>query len=343
MSYTLGELAQHVKGRIIGDESCIINGVATLSGASTGQISFLTNSRYRQQLKETQASAVIIREIDAAQCHVNALIVNNPHPAYARIAMLLHPAKTHEAGIESSARISSSANIHDSAWIGHNVVIGDNVTIAENVQVNPGCVIEKNVSIGARSTLLANVTVCHDTVIGEDVLIHPGVVIGSDGFGHADDDGYWLKVPQIGKVVIGNDVEIGANTTIDRGAIDDTTISDNVKIDNQVQIAHNVQIGAHTVISGCSAIAGSSKIGAYCAIGGAVGIVGHLTIADHVLITAMSLVTHSIKNPGVYSSGTPLDTNKSWHRNSVRFKKLDEMAKRMKQLETQIELLMSKE
>jgi UDP-3-O-[3-hydroxymyristoyl] glucosamine N-acyltransferase len=341
--YTLGELARHVKGRVIGDESCVIDGVATLSGATPGKISFLTNAAYRKQLAQSKASAVILQEDDLQQCQVNALVVNNPHAAYARIASLLYPRDTSLSGIEQSAQIAESANIHQSAWIGHNAIVGENAQVAAGVQIGPGCVIEHDVHIGKQATILANVTICHDTRIGESALIHPGVVIGSDGFGQADDNGTWVKVPQIGNVIIGRDVEIGANTTIDRGAIEDTIIGDNVKLDNQIQIAHNVQIGAHTVISGCSAIAGSTRIGKHCAIGGAVGIVGHLTIADNVFITAMSLVTKSIKKPGVYSSGTPLDTNKSWHRNSVRFKQLDTIAKRLKQLEHQVELLNEKE
>ena len=343
MSYTLGELAQHVQGRVVGDASCVIDGVATLSGATSGKISFLTNSAYRKQLAETKASAVILRESDVEQCAVNALIVINPHPAYAKIATLLHKSEKHKPGAEPSAQIANSAIVHETAWIGHNVVIGENVSIGEYVQISSGCVIENNAHIGKQSTLLPNVTICHDCEIGEGSLIHPGVVIGSDGFGQANDDGYWLKVPQLGKVIIGHDVEIGANTTIDRGAIEDTIIGDNVKLDNLIQIAHNVQIGAHTVISACVAIAGSTHIGEHCMIGGAVGIVGHITITDHVIITGMTMVTKSIKSPGVYSSGTPMDTNKNWHKNSVRFKHLDSMAKRLRQLEQQVELLKAKE
>jgi len=343
VSYTLGELAQHVQGRVIGDESCIIDGVATLSGATSGKISFLTNATYRKQLNDTKASAVILHESDVEQCKVNVLVVSNPHPAYAKIASLLYKNEKNKPGIEQSAQIAKSATIHETAWIGHNVVIGENVSIGENVQISSACVIERDVRIAKQSTILANVTICHGCEIGESALIHPGVVIGSDGFGQADDDGSWLKVPQLGKVIIGQDVEIGANTTIDRGAIEDTIIGDNVKLDNLIQIAHNVQIGAHTVISACVAIAGSTHIGKHCAIGGAVGIVGHLTISDHVFITGMTMVTKSIKSPGVYSSGTPMDTNKSWHRNSVRFKQLDAMAKRLKQLEQQVELLKAKE
>ncbi len=343
MSYTLGELAQLVQGRVIGDAACIIDGVATLSGASSGKISFLTNSAYRKQLKDTKASAVIIRNNDLEQCTVNAIVVENPHPAYAKIATLLHKTIKNTPGVESSAQIANSATIHESAWIGHNVVIGENVFIGENVQISPGCVAESNAYIGKKSTLLPNVTICHDCEIGEEVLIHPGVVIGSDGFGQADDNGYWVKVPQLGRVIIGKDVEIGANTTIDRGAIEDTVIGDNVKLDNLIQIAHNVQIGAHTVISACVAIAGSTHIGKHCMIGGAVGIVGHITITDHVFITGMTMVSKSIRSPGVYSSGTPMDTNKNWHKNTVRFRHLDSMAKRLKQLEKQVELLKAKE
>ena len=343
MSYTLGELAQHVNGRIVGDQSCEIDGVATLSGATSGKITFLTNSAYRKQLNATNASAVILRESDSQQCKVNALVVDDPHSAYAKIASLLYKNKLNTPGIASSAQVATTAIIHPSVWIGHNVVIGENANIGKDVQINPGCVIGESVNIGEQSHLAANVTVYHDCEIGHRTLIHSGVVIGSDGFGQANDEGFWIKVPQLGKVMIGDDVEIGANTTIDRGAIENTIIGDNVKLDNLIQIAHNVQIGAHTVISACAAIAGSTRIGEHCMIGGVVGIVGHLTIADHTYITGMSMVTKSIKEAGVYSSGVPIDTNKNWHKNAVRFKQLENMAKRLKELEKHVELLKKKE
>ena len=343
MAYTLAELAQHVNGRVVGDETCVVQTVATLTGAQSGSVSFLTNPAYKDQLNNTKASAVILREQDAGYCNVNAIIVDDPHPAYAKIATLLHPPSLAKNGIHASAIIANSAQVPDSVWIDANVVVGENVILGENVQIAAGSIVEHDVVIGDNSRILSNVTICYGTKIGKDALLHPGVVIGSDGFGQADDKGNWIKIPQLGNVVIGDDVEIGANTTIDRGAIEDTVIGENVKLDNQIQVAHNVQIGAHTVISGCTGLAGSTRIGKHCAIGGAVTIVGHAEIADNVFITANSLVTNSIKHPGVYSSGVPIDTNKNWQKNSIRFKQLDKLAKKIKQLEKKIELLEAKE
>lgn len=343
MTYTLADLARHVNGRVIGDETCVIDSVATLTGAKNGAISFLTNPAYKDQLRTTKASAVIVREQDASHCKVNAIIVDDPHPAYAKIATLLYPQPEIVPGIHRTACIADGAHIPGTASIGEHVVIGENVVLGDFVQVKSGSVIEHDVVIGDNSRILSNVTICYGTRVGQNALIHPGVVIGSDGFGQADDNGNWIKIPQVGNVVIGDDVEIGANTTIDRGAIENTVIGENVKLDNQIQVAHNVQIGAHTVISGCTGLAGSTRIGKHCAIGGAVTIVGHAEIADNVFITANSLVTNSIKNPGVYSSGIPIDTNKNWQKNSIRFKQLDRLAKKIRQLEKQIELLEGKE
>lgn len=336
MKYTLGELAEHVSGKVKGDASCIIESVATLQHANATQITFLTNPSYRKQLGSTKAGAVIISASDAEYCPVNTIVSQNPYAAYARIAALLSPTETYSKGIDSSAHVATDAVISESASIAAGVVIESGVGIADSVRIGPGCVIQKNTKIAANSILTANVTIAHDCEIGERNLIHPGVVIGADGFGQAMDNGNWIKVPQLGRVVIGDDVEIGANTTIDRGAIENTVIEDNVKLDNQIQVAHNVKIGAHTAIAGCTAIAGSTKIGKHCRIAGMVGIVGHLEIVDNVTVTAKSLVTHSIKEAGVYSAGTPLEPSKKWRKNTIRFKQLDEMAKRLNALEKQL-------
>lgn len=333
MKYTLDELANHVGATVKGDATHVITGVGTLSNATPQQITFLSNPSYKKFLATTQAGAVIVSAADAELCTVNALIANNPYVAYARIAALLSTQPKYSPGIDVRAIVDPSASIATSASIAPGAIIEANVTIAENVRIGPGCVVQQNAVIGAGSVLTANVTIAYDCILGSNTLVHPGAVIGADGFGQAYDQGAWIKVPQLGRVVIGDDVEIGANTTIDRGAVEDTLIGDNVKLDNQIQIAHNVQIGAHTAIAGCSAIAGSTKIGKHCRIAGMVGIVGHLDIADNVTVTAMSLVTHSIKAAGVYSSGTPLETNQQWHRNSLRFKQLDDMAKRLRALE----------
>lgn len=334
MIFTLQQLANHVGGRIIGDPEVSIDHVATLTNADSGAISFLTNSAYRQHLKNTQATAVIVKQDDAEFCPCIALVVDNPHAAYARIATLLYPDQNQITGIHPSAVVDESATVPDSAYIGPNTYIGPSVQLGEAVSIGPGCVVEAGVKIGKDSRLHSNVTICHDCVIGENFLAHPGVVIGGDGFGQASEKGVWLKVPQIGRVVIGDDVEVGANTTIDRGAIEDTLIGNNVKLDNLVQVAHNVQIGDHTVVAACTAIAGSVHIGKHCTIAGAVAIAGHIEIADNVTITGMSLVSHSVREAGVYSSGIPLDTNQQWRKNAVRFKQLDEIAKRVKTLES---------
>jgi len=336
VKYTLGELAQHVSGTVKGDATYEIEGVGTLHNADSSQISFLTNPQYRKQLAFSKAGAVIMSASDAENCSLNIIISNNPYAAYAKIAALLSPVEKFTAGIHPSAHIATDTNISTSASIAAGVVIESGVSLADSVRIGPGCVLQKNVKIGANSVLTANVTVVHDCEIGERNIIHPGVVIGADGFGQALENGNWIKVPQLGRVVIGDDVEIGANTTIDRGAIEDTVIEDNVKLDNQIQIAHNVKIGAHTAIAGCTAIAGSTNIGKHCRIAGMVGIVGHLEIADNVTVTAKSLVSGSIKKAGVYSAGTPLEPSQQWRKNTIRFKHLDDMAKRLNALEKQL-------
>lgn len=336
MKYTLGELAEHVSGKVKGDNACIIESVGTLLNANSSQISFLTNPSYRKHLASSNAGAVIMSAADAENCSLNVIISENPYAAYAKIVTLLSPAKTYSAGIHPDAHIASDVNISKTASIAAGAVIESGVTLAEFVRIGPGCVVQENVKVGAHSVLTANVSIAHDCIIGENNILHPGVVIGADGFGQAMDNGNWIKVPQLGRVVIGNDVEIGANTTIDRGAIEDTVIEDNVKLDNQIQIAHNVKIGAHTAIAGCTAIAGSTKIGKHCRIAGMVGIVGHLEIADNVTVTAKSLVSGSIKKAGMYSAGTPLEPSQQWRKNTIRIKQLDSMAKRLNVLEKQL-------
>lgn len=286
-----------------------------------------------------KASAVILNEKHAAECTTNALVVANPHPAYAKIASLLYAEQSTKAGIHPSAVVDDSCEIDDSVWIGPQCVLEANVTVQAGSIIGPGCYIGKNVVIGQDCELKANLAIMRNTSLANRVLIHPGVVIGSDGFGQAYDNGKWIKVPQVGAVQIGDDVEIGANTTIDCGTIEDTVIEEGVKLDNLIQIAHNVRIGKHTVIAASTAIAGSTRIGEHCAIGGKVGIVGHISIADNVTITGRSSVLQSIKEPGVYSSSTPLEPNKLWHKNHIRFKQLDEMAKRIKALEKELDKL----
>lgn len=336
MALTLQELADRVGGEVKGSGQTRIAGVCTLHNGRPESISFLANRAYKRYLTDTNAAAVILRREDAEACPVPALVADNPYLTYAKVAALLAPAAAMEAGIHPAAVVADDAVIDDGVRIGPHAVIGAEARVGARAIIGPGCVVGAGASIGADSQLVANVTILHDCVVGQRALFHPGVVVGADGFGIANDGGAWVKVPQLGRVVIGDDVELGANTTVDRGAIEDTVIEDGVKIDNQVQVAHNVRIGAHTAIAGCTGIAGSVTVGRHCAIGGGVGITGHLEITDGVQITAMSLVTKSIDAPGVYSSGTPLQPNDQWHRNYARFRKLDEMARRLRALEKKI-------
>jgi UDP-3-O-[3-hydroxymyristoyl] glucosamine N-acyltransferase len=336
MASTLGEIADHIKADLHGDPDRPITGINTLQSAKKGELGFLSNRRYSRFLKTTNASAVILSAADLESCPVNALVLDNPYLGYARAAMLLYPAIQPVPGISQSAVIGSAADIKETVFIGHNTVIGDNVVIGSHCHIGAGCVIGDNVSIGENSSLLANVTLIAGVSLGSRVILHPGVVIGSDGFGLARDEDKWVKIPQIGSVRIGDDVEIGANTTIDCGALDDTVIEDGVKIDNQVQIGHNVHIGAHTAIAGCVGIAGSAKIGRRCMIGGAAAIGGHLEIVDDVIITATGAVANSILKPGTYSSGIPVTDNKRWKRNVVRFQHMDEIVQRLKNIERKI-------
>ncbi|MEW6648336.1 MAG: UDP-3-O-(3-hydroxymyristoyl)glucosamine N-acyltransferase [Pseudomonadota bacterium] len=336
MSITLAELARRLGARLVGDGQRVIDGVATLTGASPGTVTFLTNPRYRKHLQTTQASAVLLREDDLEFCPTNALVVGNPHVAYARTAALFAPVLDASPGVHPSAVVDESARIDAAASIGAHCVIGADCVIGAGAVIGAGCVLEHGVSIGSDTRLVANVTVYYGCRIGERCLIHAGAVIGSDGFGFANERGNWVKVPQLGAVDIGNDVEIGANTTIDRGAIENTIIEDGVKLDNQIQVAHNVRVGAHTVMAACVGVAGSTVIGKNCTFAGGVGVVGHLEIADGVTVTGMSMVTKSLKEPGVYSSGTPLESSELWHKNAVRFRQLDDMARRLKQLEKEL-------
>lgn len=334
--FTLGELADRLGAHLTGDADCKIYRVATLENAGEGDITFLNDPKLRSVMKGTCASAVIVKESNVNDLPTNGLVVDNPHLAYIKVVDWLNPRVPASAGIHATAVVDPDSKVHAEASIGAHSVIGSGAVISAGCEIGPGCIVDKDVFVGEDTRLVANVTICHGVKIGKRGILHPGVVIGADGFGLGNNEGQWVKVPQVGSVQIGNDVEIGANTTVDRGAIEDTIIDDGVKLDNQIQIGHNVHIGAHTAIAACTAIAGSARIGKYCAIGGAVGIVGHLEIADNVTITGMSHVSQAITEPGVYSSGTPLEENNKWHRNFVRMKQLDDMARRLKRVEKQI-------
>ena len=328
--FTLAELAEKFDLKVQGNAGTKIIGVAPLATAGKEQISFLANPLYRKQLLQTQAGAIILRDIDATLSSAPCLIAKDPYVAFAKISALFEIKSVISLGIHPSAVIDPSASVDPSASIGPFVSIGAHTHIEANAVIGAGCVIGDHCHVGAQSELVARVTLVTRVHIGKRVLIHPGAVLGAEGFGLAMDAGRWLKVPQHGGVVIGDDCEIGANTTIDRGALGDTVLEEDVRLDNQIQIGHNVQIGAHTAIAGAVAIAGSAKIGRYCLIGGAAGIVGHIEICDKVRINAFSLVTHSITKAGEYTSGTPLQESREWRKNAARFKHLDEMARKIK-------------
>ena len=331
--YSIAELAERFGLAASGDDSRVIDGVGTLVGAGPSQLSFLSNSKYAAQLAATRAGVVVLREENLADCPTAALVAADPYVAYAKIAALFERLPAAPAGIHTSAVVAASARVSASASIGPGCVIAERAVIGDGVVLGPHCIIGEDCTVGAQSRLVARVTLVTRVTLGQRVLVHPGAVIGSDGFGLAFDKDHWIKLPQLGGVRIGDDCEIGANTTIDRGALDDTVLEEDVRLDNQIQIAHNVHVGAHTAMAGCAAVAGSAKIGRYCMIGGNAGVLGHLELADRVTITAKSLVTHSIREPGEYSSGVPLQDNRQWRKNAARFKHLDEYARRLSALE----------
>ena len=327
--HTLGEIAARFGLELRGDAATEIRGVATLADAGPGQLGFLANPRYRTQLASTRADAIVLRAGDADAFPRAALIAPDPYVAFARVATLYERAPAAAPGVHASAVVGAGARIAASASIGPHSVVDAEAEIGEGAILGPHCVVGRGCRVGAQSRLVARVTLVQDVRLGKRVLIHPGAVIGADGFGIAFAKDHWEKVPQLGGVVIGDDSEIGANTTIDRGALGDTVLEEDVRLDNQIQIAHNVFVGAHTAMAGCAAVAGSARIGRYCLIGGAAGILGHLEIADRVTVTAMSLVTHSLREPGEYSSGTPIQENRHWRRNAARFKHLDDFVRRL--------------
>ncbi|GAB2501045.1 UDP-3-O-(3-hydroxymyristoyl)glucosamine N-acyltransferase [Pseudoxanthomonas sangjuensis] len=331
-SFTVRELAERFGLGMRGDVGTRVRGVATLAGAGEGQLAFLANSRYRGQLADSGASVVVVREEDAGAAPRAALVARDPYSAFAKIAALFEKQPARAPGIHPSAAIDPSATVSPGAHIGPFVSIGANSTVGDGCVVGPGCVIGDDCEVGAGSELIARVTLVTRVRLGKRVRVFPGAVLGAAGFGLAMEAGKWLNVPQLGGVVVGDDCEIGANTCIDRGALEDTVLEEDVRLDNLIQIGHNVRIGAHTAMAGCSAAAGSAKIGRYCLIGGGAGVLGHLEVCDKVTIDAMSLVTSSIREPGVYASGTPLDDSRNWRKNAARFKQLDSMARQLAEL-----------
>lgn len=336
-SIRLDALAQQLDAQLHGDGDIVITGVASMHSAKTGQITFLSDSRYREQLAGTQASVVVLTEADLPYCQVAALVVKNPYLTYARMAQLLDTTPQPATDIAPSAVISPDATLGQNVSIGANAVIESGAQLGDGVVIGPGCFIGKDARIGAGTRLWANVTIYHRVELGEHCLIQSGTVIGSDGFGYANDRGNWVKIPQLGTVRIGDRVEIGASTTIDRGALDDTVIGNGVIIDNQCQIAHNVVIGDNTAVAGGVIMAGSLKIGRYCMIGGASVINGHMEICDKVTVTGMGMVMRPITEPGVYSSGIPLQPNKVWRKTAALVMNIDEISKRLKAVERKVD------
>jgi UDP-3-O-[3-hydroxymyristoyl] glucosamine N-acyltransferase len=333
----LRELADRLGAELHGDGERSVHRVDTLRRAAGGSLCFFADRKYRAELLETKAAAVIVAERDLDLCPSVALVTDNPYLTYAFAARLLHPYAEVVGGCHSRAVVADGARVDPSAWIGATAVVEEGAEIGPRVFVGPGSIVGTGCRIGEDSRLVARVTLCEGTQIGKRALIQPGAVIGREGFGFAKDGEHWVRIPQIGRVVLGDDVEIGANTTVDRGAIEDTLIADGAKLDNLIQIGHNCSIGENTAMAACSGISGSTKIGRNCTIAGAVGMAGHLEIGDNVHFTGMAMVTRSFTEPGLYSSGIPAMPSAEWRRNAVRFRRLDELARRLKRLEEKLE------
>ncbi len=333
MPISLGELATSFACELIGDPDVVVDDVASLSNAGPSSLSFLSNPAHMQLLSSTKAAVVILRADDARESPTASLVNENPYACYARMAAVIHPAPSYEPGVHESAVIATTAKIAASAHIAPHTVIGDRSIIGENVFVGPGSVVGPDCVIADDCKLIANVTLTRSVRIGVRGIVHPGVVIASDGFGNAKTPDGWLKVPQLGGVIIGDDVEIGANTTIDCGSLDDTVIEDGVRIDNLCMIAHNVRIGAHTAMASMTGIAGSTVIGKRCLFAGKAGAVGHVTICDDVVVSGKGMISKDIREPGVYASSFPAEKISEWNRKVARFRRLDTLIDRIKKLE----------
>lgn len=339
--YTLGEIAEVIGAELQGDPACKIYSVAPLDKAGEGQISFFVNSRYQlvqssryaKYLPTTHASAVVLAPNYVEQCSANKLVLEDVHQGYVKLASIFEKKPTLSPGIHPSVVIGLNCQIADTVTIGPNCVIGQECVIGENTVIEANTVIKDFTQLGKDCYLHPNVTIYHNVHIGDRAVIHAGAIIGSEGFGMVRGPEGWKKIPHLGGVFIGNDVEVGACTTIDRGAIEDTIIENGVKLDNLIQLAHGVVIGENTVIAGCVGIAGSTRIGKNCMIGGLTGISDNIVIGDNVIFTGMSQVTKSITKPGIYSSGTGIFDHKAWHKNIARLHHLDDLARKLRKLE----------
>jgi UDP-3-O-[3-hydroxymyristoyl] glucosamine N-acyltransferase len=336
VAISLQELADRLQVELRGDGERRVSRVESLDRADSASLCFFGDCKYRTELSVTRAAAVILAERDLPLCPVAALVSANPYLSYARAAWLLHPQPEVIGGRHPSAVVADSARVDPSSWIGAMAVVEEDVEIGSRVFIGPGSIVGAGCRIGEDSRLVARVTLCDGTSVGKRVLIQPGAVIGREGFGFAKDGDRWVRIPQLGRVLLGDDVEIGANTTVDRGALEDTCIADGVKLDNLIQIGHNCSIGENTAMAACSGISGSTQIGSNCTIAGAVGMAGHLRIGDNVHFTGMAMVTRSFTEPGVYSSGIPAMPNVQWRRNAARFRQLNELARRLKDLEARL-------
>ena len=336
MEYSLGELARHLGLILEGDPDTRVNRIATLGSAGSHDLCFYADKKYRADLTKTRAGAVILGPGDRALCPVPVLMGDNPYLAYARAGWLLHPPAEAPAGRHPSAVVHASAQVDPTAWIGPCAVVEEGAAIGRRAFIGPGSVVGAHCLVGEEAKLVARVTLCAGVRVGQRALLQPGCVIGRDGFGFARDGKRWVRMPQLGGVVIGDDVEIGANSCIDRGALTDTVIEAGAKLDNLIQIGHNCRIGENTAMAACSGISGSTHIGRDCTIAGAVGMAGHLEIGDNVHFTGMAMVTRSFPAPGVYSSGIPAMANADWRRNAARFRHLDDLTRRVQRLEAEL-------
>lgn len=335
-AFSLGELAERLGATLRGAADRTVHGLATLEEAGPEHLSFLVNPKYRKYLESTRAGALLLAPADAGAYAGDALLLANPYLAYAQLSHLFDPKPVPVAGVHATALVAPDASIHPSASIGAYAVIEAGARIEEGVTVGAQCFVGARSVIGEGGWLAPRVTLYHDVRIGKRVVIQSGAVIGGEGFGFANEKGAWHKIAQIGGVTIGDDVEIGANTTIDRGALADTLIGNGVKLDNQIMIAHNVQIGDHTAMAGCVGISGSTKIGRHCMIAGGVGMVGHIEVCDGVFVTGMTMVTRSIHEPGAYSSGTAMQPAPEWKKSVARIRQLDDLARRLQQMEKRL-------